>query len=71
VWNSPGATAKPFLSREFRRELVQVNQRFARTSPDVTCPDSIAIARDRPIVGVADLLPTQEQHTSPSRLVNR
>jgi len=37
----------------------------------VTCADSIAIARERPIVGVADLLPTQEQHTSPSRLVNR
>jgi hypothetical protein len=63
--------AKPFLSREIRRELVQVNQRFAHTSPDVTCADSIAIACERPIAGVADLLPTQEQHTSPPLLVNR
>jgi hypothetical protein len=52
--------AEPFLSREICRELVRVNRRFVDP-----------VARERPIAGVADLLPTQEQHTVPSRLINR
>jgi hypothetical protein len=60
---------EPFLSREISRELVRVNRRFARASSDVDVFGFDHAARDRPIVGVADLPPTQEQHTA-SRLFN-
>ena len=63
--------AEPLLSREISRELVGVNRRFVRTSSDVDCADSIPPRVTTPIVGVADLLPTQEQHTASLRFVNR